>query len=171
MIALFKQYKLIAAGVALALALAVGWAVNGWRLAAAISDLNAEHAAYREAISREYAAKLVALSDEQKALQDRLASLDATSTEKLTDAQQENERLRRLYGAADNERKRLRIEVRVARADAVVSETTSAGSVGDATSVELSAAAGQSVWDIRAGMIEDKAKLEYLQGYVRSLTR
>lgn len=104
-------------------------------------------------------------------LEARLAALDTTSTEKLTHAQDENDRLRDLYNAADDDRRRLRIEVRVARADTIVSAATSAGSLGDATSVELSAAAGSAVWDIRGGMISDREKIEYLQGYIRSVTK
>ncbi|WP_312299227.1 lysis system i-spanin subunit Rz [Stutzerimonas nitrititolerans] len=102
-------------------------------------------------------------------LEARLAALDTTSTEKLTHAQTENDRLRREYSAADDERRRLRIEVRVARADAIVSAATGSSSLGDATSVELSAAAGSAVWDIRGGMISDRQKLEYLQEWARAV--
>jgi prophage endopeptidase len=38
--------------------------------------------------------------------------------------------------------------------------------VGDGACVELTDRAGQSVWDIRSGMIADQAKLAYLQKYV-----
>ena len=102
-------------------------------------------------------------------LEARLAALDTTSTEKLTHAQTENDRLRREYSAADDERRRLHIEVRVARADATVSATTGAGSLGDAASVELSAAAGSAVWNIRGGMISDREKLVYLQEWARAV--
>src|SRR5690606_34760433 len=106
---------------------------------------------------------------DQQAQADRLAKLDTTHTQELSHALDENRRLESLYSAADGERRRLRIEVRVARNDAIVSETTGAGSVGDAASLELSGAAGRSVWDIRRGMIEDRAKLEYLQRRERAL--
>lgn len=116
------------------------------------------------------AAVILKQQQDRQALADKLASLDETTTGKLTDAQQENERLRRLYGAADDERKRLRIEVVIARNDATVSAATGPGSVGDAASVELSPAAGSAVWGIRRSMIEDQAKIEYLQGYIRTVT-
>ena len=112
------------------------------------------------------AAVILKQQTDRLALEARLGILDTTSTEKLTYAQTENDRLRREYSAADDERRRLRIEVRVARADATVSATTGAGSLGDAASVELSAAAGSAVWDIRGGMTADQAKIEYLQGYI-----
>ena len=57
-----------------------------------------------------------------------------------------------------------------AAADLVVSKTTGSSGLGDGASVELSERAGSAVWEIRAGMISDQKKLEYLQGYVRTLT-
>ncbi len=115
------------------------------------------------------AAVILKQQTDRLALEARLGILDTTSTEKLTHAQTENDRLRREYSAADDERRRLRIEVLVARADAIVSAATSAGSLGDAASVELSAAAGSAVWDIRGGMIIDREKLVYLQEWARSV--
>ncbi|WP_218149998.1 lysis system i-spanin subunit Rz [Halopseudomonas formosensis] len=106
---------------------------------------------------------------DQQAQAQRLAELDTKHTQELSHALQENRRLEDLYSAADDERRRLRIDVIVARNDAVVSETTGAGSMGDAASLELSADSGRSIWDIRRGMIEDRAKLEYLQEWVRAL--
>ncbi|TLX65277.1 hypothetical protein DN820_01705 [Stutzerimonas nosocomialis] len=100
-------------------------------------------------------------------LEQRLAEVDQQQIEKLNHALIENARLERLYSSADSERRRLRIEVKVARADAIVSAATGSGSLGDAASVELSTAAGSAVWDIRRRMIEDQAKLKYLQSYVR----
>ncbi len=105
------------------------------------------------------------------ALEQRLAKADQQSTEKLNHALTENDRLERLYSSADDERRRLRIDVKIARADAIVSAAPSAGSVGDAASVELSAAAGSAVWDIRRGMIDDQEKLAYLQEWAREVTK
>ncbi|EBU8976036.1 lysis protein, partial [Salmonella enterica subsp. enterica serovar Java] len=42
----------------------------------------------------------------------------------------------------------------------------STGSVGDAATVELSPDSGQNVLSIRSGIINDQAKLRYLQQYV-----
>lgn len=157
---------------ALALVLVAG--VQQYRVMDAKGELAEARAEWSETLRKTAEANAAVILKQQKdrqALADELASLDETTTGRLTDAQQENERLRRLYGAADDERKRLRIEVIVARNDATVSAATSPGSVGDATSVELSAAAGSAVWDIRGGMISDRAKIEYLQGYIRGVTK
>lgn len=121
-------------------------------------------------IARAAARQLQAQQDKRLALEKRLATLDSKEHRELTDAQAENDRLRHLYDGADAERKRLRIEVIVATNDRIVSDTAGPGSVGDGASVELSDRAGSAVWDIRAGMIRDQKKLEYLQGYVRILT-
>ncbi|MDX7999958.1 lysis protein, partial [Xenorhabdus sp. Reich] len=49
-----------------------------------------------------------------------------------------------------------------------VSETPSSGSMGDGTTVELTGETGSTVLDIREGIINDRAKLRYLQDYVKT---
>ncbi|NMX98680.1 hypothetical protein HBO43_18960 [Pseudomonas veronii] len=46
-----------------------------------------------------------------------------------------------------------------------------ASSLGDASTVELCAAAGSTVFHIRAGIIADQAALKALQSYVMSVCR
>lgn len=135
------------------------------------SKAQAEHQTHLRQVAEANAAVILKQRADRLALEQRLAKADQQSTEKLTHALTENDRLERLYSSADDERRRLRIEVKVARADAIVSAATGAGSVGDAASVELSAAAGRTVWDIRRGMKQDQAALEYLQEWARSLSR
>ncbi|MEQ1969388.1 lysis system i-spanin subunit Rz, partial [Xenorhabdus nematophila] len=60
-------------------------------------------------------------------------------------------------------RRKLRIQ-----ATCPVPKTITSGSMGDATSVELTGETGSTVLDIRDGIINDRAKLRYLQEYVRS---
>ncbi|MCQ4257490.1 lysis system i-spanin subunit Rz [Stutzerimonas stutzeri] len=164
------QYRLVLAIVAvlvgLGAAAAGGALVQSWRMGEQMATLHAEHQTQLRVTAETHAAVILQQQADRLALEARLTDLDNNSTEDLTHAKDENERLRRLYGAADDERKRLRIEVVVARNDATVSAATVAGSVGDATSVELSPAAGSAVWDIRGGMKADQAKIAYLQGYV-----
>src|SRR5690606_15089354 len=108
---------------------------------------------------------------EHQVLIDREVELDAKHTKELNYALSENHRLEARYSHADDERRRLRIEVVLARNDAIVSATTGAGSVGDAATVELSGEAGRAVWNIRRGMIEDRAKLRYFQERERDMLR
>ena len=157
-------------GAVLVAVFAAGWAANGWQLGEQLAVVEKTHSATLGEMARAAANQVRAQLDARVLLEQQLAELDSTQHKELTDAQAENERLRRLYSGADAERKRLRIDVRVAAADLVVSATTGAGSVGDGASVELSERAGSAVWDIRAAMISDREKLEYLQGYARRIS-
>lgn len=173
MLALFQQYRLIATALAVAALMAMSasaawqWQANAYERQ--LAELGKAHASTISEIANASARMIQAQQDKRLALEQRLAALDAAKHKVLTDAEDENERLRRLYAGADDERRRLRIEVRVARADATVSATTSTGSMGYGERLELSAEAGSAVWDIRRGMIRDRAKLEYLQVYVCEL--
>lgn len=155
--------------VVLGITAAGGALVQSWRMGEQIAELRTEHETQLRVTAEVNAEVILRQQADRLSLESRLVDLDEKSTEKLTNALEENNRLRLLYDTVDDERKRLRIEVRVARADATVSATTSASSLGDAASVELSAAAGSAVWDIRGGLKADQAKIEYLQGYVRLL--
>lgn len=135
------------------------------------SKAQAEYQTHLRQVAEANAAVILKQQAERQDLEGRLAKADQQSTEKLTNALTENDRLERLYSSADDERRRLRIEVKVARADAIVSAATGPGGVGDAASVELSADSGRAVWDIRRGMKQDQAALEYLQEWARSLSR
>lgn len=135
------------------------------------SKAQAEHQNHLRQVAEANAEVILKQQADRLALVQRLANADQQSTEKLTHALTENDRLERLYSSADDERRRLRIEVKVARADAVVSAATGSGRVGDAASVELSAAAGRTVWNIRRGMKQDQAALEYLQKWASEVTK
>lgn len=156
-------------GVVLLAVFASGWSANGWRMGEQLAVAEKTHSDTLGEIARAAARQVSDQLDARVLLDQRLADLDSTKHKELTDAQDENERLRRLYSRADDERKRLRIEVRVARADSIVSAATNGRGLGDGASVELSDRAGSVVWDIRAGMTRDQAKLNYLQGYVCEL--
>lgn len=154
------------------LALAVVAGGQQIRVLSAQSDAAQARAAHQNHLRQVAEANAAVILKQQAArlaLEQRLATADKQSTEKLTHALTENDRLERLYSSADDERRRLRIEVTLARNDAIVSATTGPGSVGDAASVELSPAAGRAVWDIRRGMKQDQAALEYLQEWAREI--
>lgn len=173
MIATLKQYKLAAAGVAVLvlcyLSFGAAWQWQDNAYGKRLAEKNVEHQVFLRQVAEANAAVIRQQQTDRQDLERRLADADQQSTEKLNHALTENDRLERLYSSADDERRRLRIDVKIARADAVVSAATSAGRVGDAASVELSAAAGSAVWDIRAGMISDQEKLAYLQQWARAV--
>lgn len=170
-----SQYKLIAAGAAvlalMALSAAGAWQWQGNAYGKQLADQAKVHETFLRQVAEANAAVILKQQADRQDLEKRLAAADKQSTEKLTHALTENDRLERLYSSADDERRRLRIEVTLARNDAIVSAATSSGSVGDAASVELSEAAGRTVWDIRRGMKQDQAALEYLQEWAREVTK
>ena len=147
---------------------AAGWSANGWRMGTQLSEQRTEHIDLLRRTAEANAEVILQQQTERQEQALHLANLDTKHTEELNHALSENRRLEDLYFAADGERRRLRIEVIVARNDAVVSTATSAGSVGDAATLDLSGAAGRVVWDIRRMMLEDRAKLEYLQNLVNT---
>lgn len=94
--------------------------------------------------------------DDMQVRQRDVAALDAKYTKELTDAHAENDRLRAKL--ANGSRVRVAGECK--------NETSSAGGVGNAGTIELSQRAGSNVLDIRAGIISDQAKVRYLQQYI-----
>ncbi|WFQ80278.1 lysis protein [Xenorhabdus sp. SF857] len=102
----------------------------------------------------------VAINTNQQERIQQLAELDTRHTQELANAKTEIDTLRADVAAG---RRKLRI-----KATCPVSETTSSGSVGDAGTVELTGETGSTVLDIRAGIINDRAKLRYLQDYIKT---
>ncbi|MDE9512497.1 lysis protein, partial [Xenorhabdus bovienii] len=106
------------------------------------SDLNTKHQA-----------QLIAINEQQVRIQ-HLAELDSKHRQELDNAKSEIDTLRADVAAG---RRKLRIQ-----AVCPVRETTSSGSVVDATTVELTGETGSTVLDIREDIINDLAKLRYL---------
>ncbi|QTL40931.1 lysis protein [Xenorhabdus budapestensis] len=90
----------------------------------------------------------------------QLHELDKTHTQELAHAKTEINTLRADVAAG---RRKLRI-----KATCPVPETTSSGDVVNGTPVELTGETGSTVLDIREGIINDRAKLKYLQDYVNT---
>ncbi|CDM88190.1 lysis protein [Xenorhabdus bovienii] len=89
-----------------------------------------------------------------------LAELDAKHIRELDNAKSEIDTLRSDVAAG---RRKLRI-----KAVCPVRETTSSRGMVDATTVELTGETGSTVLDIREDIINDRAKLRYLQDYVNT---
>ncbi|RTY67264.1 lysis system i-spanin subunit Rz [Pseudomonas veronii] len=73
--------------------------------------------------------------------------------------------------AAAYSARRLRIAGSCRSSGGDVTSPASASGLGDASTVELCAAAGSTVFHIRAGIIADQAALKALQSYVMSVCR
>ena len=154
--------------VLLAMVCVATWKVDAWRYGKELADLSASHQADLTAISNAAAAQARQALEQQQAILKALAELDAkATTEKARDIA-ENERLRADVAAGD---RRLRIAGRCSADSSNLPDTTSATSLDDGGTVELAGAAGRTVFDIRAGIIKDRAALKGLQEYVREFSR
>ena len=142
------------------------WKVDGWRYGKKLADLSASHQADLTAISNAASAQARQMLERQQVTQKALAELDARATTEKAHDLAENEKLRADVAAGD---RRLRIAGRCSVDSSNLSGTTSAARLDDGGTVELAGAAGRTVFDIRAGITQDRAALKGLQQYVRLL--
>ncbi|ALG80698.1 hypothetical protein XM56_06185 [Yersinia enterocolitica] len=143
------------------------WWIEDMRWDTDVADLKLKQGEALKAISDKALADTETHISTMKALQKRLAELDKQHSEDLANAQVENDRMRDDVIAGSR-------RVRIATANLATCQLTKSGDsttggVGNGTTVELSQAAGRNIFDIRAGIISDQAKLKYLQDYVRSI--
>ena len=157
----------------------IAWWATSTSYNADMSDLKAAHLkekgqwdADRLAITTKAQQDTAAALQRTKDAQALAAALDAEWQEKYDDALKENADLRDDVSSGNRRVRILLANLATAELAArqhAASGNSSTGSVGDDQGVELSAAGGQRVLDIRAGIITDQAKLTYLQGYVRGV--
>ena len=146
-----------------AISAASTWQVQDWRYAGKLADQAEKFQTDLTTISNAANNQTRLALEKQQTAEQARADLDAKSTKEKANDLAENERLRR---AADDSARRLRI-AGSCRADSEnVSSSTSTASLGNAETVELTPTAGQTVFDIRAGIIADQAALRTLQAYV-----
>ena len=142
------------------------WKVDAWRYGKQLADLSASHQADLIAISSAAVAQVRQALERQQATQKALAELDAKATTEKDRDLAENEKLRADVAAGD---RRLRIAGRCSADSSNLSNTASTARLDDGGTVELAGAAGRTVFDIRAGVIKDRAALKGLQAYVREV--
>ena len=97
--------------------------------------------------------------EKQQAAEQALAALDQKHQKEKTDGLAQNEKLRR---AADDSARRMRIAGSCRACSGDVPSSAGATSLCDAGTVELSAASGSTVFDIRAGIVSDHVALRVL---------
>ena len=147
---------------------AAAWQVQDWRYGKRLSDQAMAHQSDLATISNAANTQTRQALEKQQAAEQARADNDAKATKEKANDLAENERLRR---AADDSARRLRIAGSCRASGGDVPGTASASGLGDAGSVELSAASGSTVFDIRAGIIADQAALKALQDYVLNVCR
>lgn len=177
--------KALAAVAVVVLIAAAGAGIAYWATSlsydADISTLNKAHgdekaqwAADRMAITTKAQQDTAAALQRTKAAQTAAATLDRDWQEKYDNAQKENDALRTDVA---NGTRRVRIltanlaTAQLAARQHATDGNTSTGSVGDGQGVELSAAGGQRILDIRSGIERREAKIEYLQGYIEKVVQ
>ena len=139
------------------------WKVGAWRYGKELASLTAAHQADLTTISNAAATQLRKALEKQQATQIALAELDAKVTREKASDLAENEKLRADVAAGD---RRLRIAGRCSADSGNLSNTTGTARLDDGGTIELAGAAGRTVFDIRAGIIKDRAALKGLQEHV-----
>lgn len=144
------------------------WKVDAWRYGKQLADLGASYKTDLTAISNAAAAQARQALERQQATQKALSELEAKAATEKAHALAENEKLRADVAADD---RRLRIAGRCSANSGNLSDTTSTTGLDDGGTVELAGAAGRTVFDIRAGIIKDRAALKALQESVLEVCR
>ena len=131
----------------------LGWAVNHYR------DNAAEYKKQRDEKTQALNLANATIKDMQTRQRD-VAALDAKYTQELADAKAENDALQRKLDNGG------RVLVKGKCPVSAATQTTSAASMGDDATVELSAVAGRNVLGIRSGIVSDQTALRALQEYI-----
>lgn len=159
----------------------IAWWATSTSYNADMSDLKAAHLkekgqwdADRLAITTKAQQDTAAALQRTKDAQTAAAVLDAEWQRKYDDALKENADLRDDV-VSGNRRVRI-LTANLATAELAARQHAASGntgtrSMGDDQGVELSAAGGQRVLDIRTGIQRREAKIEYLQGYIEKVVQ
>ncbi|GKX46102.1 lysis protein [Pectobacterium carotovorum] len=143
------------------------WWITSTSYDADIATLKSEHAVALKSVSDRVAADSEAARGREHGFQQQIAALDAKSTKEREDAKREADKLR-----ADIVSSKRRVQfssAALATCEQSAGAVRSASSMGNATTVQLSPAAGRNILDIRTGINDDQAKLVYLHEYIRAL--
>ena len=180
---IIKQIETTIAALVLALSVAIAgfavWTISSKIHNSKLAEIEKKHAeqigqyernigAIKAKAQEETAAAMARMKDAQ----DALARLDQQKSEELAHAQAENDALKR--DVADGSRRVRILKTSLAGCDASASTAgrdSTSRSVGDAAAVELTADFGSNVLDLRQGIIDDQAKLTYLQSYVKDVVK
>lgn len=139
------------------------WKVDAWRYGKELASLSAAHQSDLSAIANAASTQVRQALEKQRAAEKARADIDTKATKEKANALAENEKLRADIAAGD---RRLRIAGRCSASSSDLPNTASGARVDDGETVELAGVAGRTIFDIRAGIIKDRAALKGLQEYV-----
>ena len=149
--------------VAIVLAAALAWWIEGLRWDADVSKLKATHTAELKKFSDQAVIDLTNQKKRTEVAQTAIAALDAKHTKELADEQAKNDRLRADVAAGT---RRVRIAAaNLATCQLVGNSTSRSGSLGDAVQIDLTPAGGSAVLSLRESTSKDDQVIQYLQGY------
>ncbi|OTA18605.1 endopeptidase [Xenorhabdus beddingii] len=155
--------------VSLVIGSSLGWWGHRSLFLSEMAGLKQQHAEQLVAIGQKAHSETLAAIQQMKDAQNRAAQLDEFYSGKLAHVIEENTALR-----ADITAGHRRVQISAANlATCQLTQNRDPGtrSMGNGTQIELTAKAGRAIYDIRAGIIRDQAKLDYLQHYVRDVVR
>ncbi|EDX7955608.1 lysis protein [Salmonella enterica subsp. enterica serovar Minnesota] len=133
----------------------LGWAVNHYR------DNATEYKKQRDEKTKALNLANDTITDMTTRQRD-VAALDAKYTKELADAKAENDALQRKLDNGG------RVLVKGKCPVPTTTETSSAASMGNDATIELSPAAGRNVLGIRSGIVSDQTSLRALQEYINT---
>lgn len=149
---------------ALLVGIAIGWAINGWRLGSDLSELRADHAQQLERIAAAQAAAIAEQQQIRDQLMQQLAAIDQQRYQELTHAQENTDRLAADLAAA---RQRLRVRIDPASCGGVPSATSPAGvDDGAGARADLHPAVAAGVVRVTGRADQCRARLTALQEWV-----
>ncbi|MBD2814209.1 lysis protein [Xenorhabdus sp. Flor] len=147
----------------------LGWWGHRSLFLGEVANLKQQHSAQIAAIYQKTSQETLSAIQQMKDAQNRVTQLDEYYSGKLAHVTEKNTALRADIAAGH---RRVQIATaNLATCQLTQNRNTRSRSVGDGTQVELTAKAGRTIYDIRAGIISDQAKLDYLQQYVREVVR
>lgn len=144
------------------------WKVDAWRYGKELASLSAAHQSDLSAIANAASTQVHQALEKQRAAEQARADIDSKATKEKANALAENEKLRADIAAGD---RRLRIAGRCSASSSDLPNTAGGARVDDGGTVELAGVAGRTIFDIRAGIIKDRAALKGLQEYVQEMCR
>ena len=154
---------------ALLVGIAIGWAVNGWRMGVELSDLRADHA---QQLERNAAAQAAAIAEQQQIraqLVQQLAAIDQQRYQELTHAQENTDRLADDLAAA---RQRLRVRIDPASCPSLSAAIGAAGlDDGAGARADLHPAVAAGVVRVTGRADQCRVRLTALQEWVRAANR
>jgi prophage endopeptidase len=120
-----------------------------------------------KAISDKAALDLADAVTRNNKLQSQLNGIDTKHYQELQNAKANNNQLK--LDVANGTKRVQFAEAKLAACKFTRTPDSSSSSMGDGATIEFSGTAGQNILDIRGGIISDRAKLIYLQDYLRKI--